>query len=190
WQKNLQPDDLQHQGQHNDIVIPVMGLTGVGKSSFINTLTGREDASVGDDLRSKTQKLQAITMNMPAQFQMMYPKLSSCRIVLVDTPGFEDPNVSEYETLRKIAVWLASCYSNNMTVVAGVIYAHDIQAARFLRAMNLNLELFKEICGQPSLPSVILATTKWDLVDQESATNRENNLVTDYWRELVANGAT
>jgi putative ribosome biogenesis GTPase RsgA len=36
-----------------DVVIAVMGLTGVGKSSFIKNVTGREDITIGHSLISR-----------------------------------------------------------------------------------------------------------------------------------------
>jgi putative ribosome biogenesis GTPase RsgA len=43
----------------NDVVVAVMGLTGVGKSSFVKNVTGREDIKVGHSLDSGTYtKLQ------------------------------------------------------------------------------------------------------------------------------------
>lgn len=36
-----------------DVVIAVMGLTGVGKSSFIKNVTGREDIKIGSSLISR-----------------------------------------------------------------------------------------------------------------------------------------
>jgi len=46
-----------HQDQitmDTDVVIAVMGLTGVGKSSFIKNVTGREDIHIGHGLTSGT----------------------------------------------------------------------------------------------------------------------------------------
>jgi putative ribosome biogenesis GTPase RsgA len=36
----------------NPVVIAVMGVTGVGKSTLIRTITGRDDIVVGHDLTS------------------------------------------------------------------------------------------------------------------------------------------
>jgi ABC-type proline/glycine betaine transport system ATPase subunit len=36
----------------NAIVVAVMGLTGVGKSTFIKTVTGRDDIPIGHSLSS------------------------------------------------------------------------------------------------------------------------------------------
>jgi putative ribosome biogenesis GTPase RsgA len=38
--------------QNADIVIAIMGVTGVGKSTFIASVTGRKDVQVGHDLYS------------------------------------------------------------------------------------------------------------------------------------------
>jgi Fe-S cluster assembly ATPase SufC len=37
------------------LMIAVMGVTGAGKSSFIKTVTGRDDVGVGHGLRSRKQ---------------------------------------------------------------------------------------------------------------------------------------
>ena len=39
-----------------DVIIAVMGATGVGKSTFIKTITGREDIAVGHGLFSGTPR--------------------------------------------------------------------------------------------------------------------------------------
>jgi ABC-type branched-subunit amino acid transport system ATPase component len=41
--------------EDRDIVIAVMGVTGVGKSTFIKTVSGRDDVVIGDSLFSGTQ---------------------------------------------------------------------------------------------------------------------------------------
>jgi putative ribosome biogenesis GTPase RsgA len=40
---------------NNDVVVAVMGVTGVGKSTFIKTITGRDDIAVGHSLISRMQ---------------------------------------------------------------------------------------------------------------------------------------
>ena len=39
-----------------DVIIAIMGVTGVGKSTFIKTITGREDIAVGRGLFSGTPR--------------------------------------------------------------------------------------------------------------------------------------
>jgi len=61
--------------------------------------------SVGDDLDRCTANLQySIIPDIPN-----HPKLKGHRIVVVDTPGFNDENSTEdSEILKRIAAWLAS----------------------------------------------------------------------------------
>jgi hypothetical protein len=92
----------------------VMGLTGAGKSSvsfrcetphpirlrhsqFVNTAAGRTEVVVGDDLKSRTRTVQPI--------RCLHPD-GRRNIVLVDTPGFDDINISDSQILRIIANWL------------------------------------------------------------------------------------
>jgi hypothetical protein len=57
--------------------------------------------AVGHDLRSCTSNLQHA-------FIRDRPHLNGRRIVIVDTPGFDDTYTDDREILRRIAVWLAS----------------------------------------------------------------------------------
>jgi hypothetical protein len=59
---------------------------------------------VGHDLKSCTNILQhAVIPEIPN-----YPLFKDRRIVVVDTPGFDDTYIEDREILRRIAVWLAS----------------------------------------------------------------------------------
>ena len=58
-------------------------------------------------MTSCTQKLQHYIIEIPEDSPHK-DALPNRRLVLVDTPGFDDTNVSDAEILRRIAVWLAS----------------------------------------------------------------------------------
>ena len=47
-------------------------------------------------------------MAVPGKFVTVHASLALRRIVLVDTPGFDDTYADDGEILRRIAVWLAS----------------------------------------------------------------------------------
>jgi hypothetical protein len=101
----------------------VMGPAGVGKSSvgshgwmflltshlvihFYSSSTpswARKRHKVGHDLRSCTATLQPFVDRSPPRRES-----GPRRLVLVDTPGFDDTNEENPEILRRIAVWLAS----------------------------------------------------------------------------------
>ena len=97
-----------------------MGPTGSGKTNvsesviapnvrvknaqFINTLTGNPEKRKASDLSSATQNVTPYTI-----------QYHGLRLVLVDTPSFDDTHRSEMEILRIIADWLTKKY---VTVLA------------------------------------------------------------------------
>ena len=42
--------------------------------------------------------------------------------------------------------------------------------------------MFKKLCGKDALQNVVLVTTMWDEVDQETGKARENELKEKYWQ--------
>jgi hypothetical protein len=58
---------------------------------------------VGHDISSCTSVLQYAIVDNPST-----RKLKGHRVIIVDTPGFDDTYEDDVEILRRIAVWLAS----------------------------------------------------------------------------------
>ncbi|KAF8959523.1 P-loop containing nucleoside triphosphate hydrolase protein [Flammula alnicola] len=180
-------DPILKDGNANDIVIPIMGPTGVGKSSFINTLLGDARVTVGHSLKSCTPHLQPviITTEVPPALRN---QLKGRRLIIVDTPGFDDTFVDDSEILRRISVWLAASYSKKMKL-GGVIYLHDISQTRMLGTTRRNLDMFQKLVGKDALRSIVLGTTKWSLVQPETASKREGELKSAYWKEMIKAGS-
>ncbi|KAG1740794.1 P-loop containing nucleoside triphosphate hydrolase protein [Suillus paluster] len=164
----------------DDIIVPVMGPTGVGKSTFINTAVGEVVTPVGHDLMSCTTKIQYAFCPCPGD--------PSRRLVLVDTPGFDNTFLSDTEILRRIAVWLASSYGVDMKL-AGVLYLYDICQARMLSTSRRNLDMFRRLCGENAEMNVILVTTKWGEVNKDVGERREQQLKSSFWKDMVAYGS-
>lgn len=173
---------LKYKALPDDIIIPVMGPTGVGKSTFINYLAG-DSVRVGHDLKSCTAKLQPVVIT-----SSQHPQLGGQRLVIVDTPGFDDTYVSDSEILSRIASWLATAYSSEMKL-GGVIYLHDISLTRMLGTTRKNLEVFQKLCGDDAFRSVILGTTKWNDVFKEDGDMRIQQLRENYWRDMLDHGS-
>ena len=53
-----------------------------------------------------------------------------------------------------------------------------------------NLSMFEELCGKNTLQKVILTTTMWDEVDQETGKMREGELRSTYWRPMLQRNST
>ncbi|KAF8959510.1 P-loop containing nucleoside triphosphate hydrolase protein [Flammula alnicola] len=183
-------DPILKDGNANDIVIPVMGPTGAGKSSFINALLGEESKTkliVGHSLKSCTPHLQPVIMTDVVSMSR-HDQLKDGRLIIVDTPGFDDTYVDDSEILRRISVWLAASYSQKMKL-GGVIYLHDITQNRMLGMTRRNLDMFQKLVGKDALKSVVIGTTKWSLVQHEIASKREHEFKSTYWAEMIQTGS-
>ncbi|KAK3358737.1 P-loop containing nucleoside triphosphate hydrolase protein, partial [Lasiosphaeria hispida] len=162
-----------------DTVIAVMGLTGVGKSTFISHYSDR--AKVGKTLKSCTTDIGIHPACIDGK--MLY---------LVDTPGFDDKDRTDVDILRETASWLWEAYDAKVKL-AGVVYLHRIQDNRVSGTIAQNIELFQELCGKNGLASVVLATTMWDISpDRATSEARERELVSEdaFWGRLVQHGCT
>ncbi|GMG25749.1 unnamed protein product [Aspergillus oryzae] len=156
----------------DDRVIAVMGITGVGKSTFISHFN--EDALVGDSLMSCIHKAQ----------------IDNQRIYLIDTPGFDDTTRSDTDVLVEIADWLRFSYNSNIKL-AGIIYLHRIKDVRMGGASIRNLLMFKKLCGEKCLSGVVLATTMWSNPPTEKEIKRESQLKSErkFWGEMIGHGS-
>ena len=112
------------------------------------------------------------------------------RVHLIDTPGFNDTDFTDYEILTEIAFWLSEAYTEKC-LLSGIVYLHDIGHTRMTHEGKNNLELFKKLCGPNALSSVVLATTRWDEVPQSIAEQREAELRTteQFWGGMIAHGS-
>ena len=50
--------------------------------------------------------------------------------------------------------------------------------------------MFEELCGKNTLQKVVLTTTMWDDVDQETGETREGKLISTYWQPMVQRNST
>jgi len=72
------------------------------EKKFINYLLGEDRMKVGHATTSCTAHLQPAVLDPSKKF----PSLKNYRVVIVDTPGFDDTFVGDVEILRRIADWL------------------------------------------------------------------------------------
>jgi len=177
-------DGIMKDGRPTDIVIPVMGPTGVGKSTFINTLLGQDCMRVGHEMTSCTSKLEYFVID-PISNQS---RLQGHRVVIVDTPGFDDTYQDDVEILRRVAVWLASSYDDGMKL-GGVIYLQTIAEKRMKGTTLRNLKMFRRLCGEKALSMVVLGTTNWGEVDMAIGEHREEQLRNNFWRDMIGSGS-
>ncbi|KAG6843382.1 hypothetical protein H0H87_005251 [Tephrocybe sp. NHM501043] len=163
-----------------DLVIAIMGASGSGKSTFINKVVGEDVAAVGHGLKSQTMGVKAYPFHNPG-----YPKN---RIMLVDTPGFDDITTKDSDILRRIGAWLVRSYRFDMKI-AGVVYLHQINNNRWQATCQKNREFFERLCGKGAAKKIVLLTTMWDSVTQEDGAVREEELKSFIWSDMVRAGS-
>jgi len=105
-------------------------------------------------------------------------------VVLIDTPGFDDTNVSDAEILERIAAFLAVTYENG-SKLAGIIYIHRISDERFTGISVRNFKMFRKLCGESTLKNVILVTNMWGKVEQSVGEGREWELADIYFKPAI-----
>ncbi|KAG2008109.1 TKL/TKL-ccin protein kinase [Coprinopsis cinerea AmutBmut pab1-1] len=157
-----------------DVIILLMGPSGVGKSTFINLVLG----------------VQAVPVDL-GEFGDINLTRKRRRLILLDTPGFDDSLINDIDILRQISYWLTKCYRSPVTLL-GVIYIHDITVDRFESTAQRNLSLFKELCGMEAFDQVAIITSKWERLvdeDKEIARRRESELQRSWWRDMIQRGA-
>ena len=53
-----------------------------------------------------------------------------------------------------------------------------------------NLRMFEQLCGKNAFNHVILTTTMWGEVDEETGIAREEELKSNYWQSMLERGST
>ncbi|KAG9118299.1 hypothetical protein FRC07_007257, partial [Ceratobasidium sp. 392] len=154
------------------------GGTGVGKSTFVNDATGRNDMPVGHDLHSQTQ---AVAASQPFV-------LDGQNVVLFDTPGFDDTTMSDADTLKRIAEFLETMYRRGMKL-KGLVYLHRITDVRMMGASARTFRLLRSLCGTENLSNVVIVTNMWSDPPTEDELMREAQLKSEFFKTAIDNGA-
>ncbi|KAH6910926.1 hypothetical protein BKA70DRAFT_1099657, partial [Coprinopsis sp. MPI-PUGE-AT-0042] len=164
----------------------VMGSTGSGKSSSVNAILGKPEATVSDGLESSTAEVE----------EYVHFHESGMEVRIVDTPGFNEYRAegtnSDLKILQMIGAFLKKQYDANQKF-SGIIFLHNINAAKVdWHTQRRTMTLFKKLCGTESMKNVVVVTSFWDqLSDQSDGIQREHDLITQdgLLKELHLGGA-
>ncbi|KAG9092436.1 hypothetical protein FRC06_011920 [Ceratobasidium sp. 370] len=160
-------------------LIAVFGATGTGKTTFVNDASGG-DLQIGDDLQACTQDVA-----VSHRFQ-----IDGRDICLIDTPGFDDTELSDTEVLQRISGFLSTAYESGHRLT-GIIYLHRITDGRMGGISRRTFKIFRELCGQKTLGNVLIVTNMWSNPPADIEIKRESQLQTDgrYFQPAVKAGA-
>lgn len=115
--------------------------------------------------------------------------IGQSKVLLIDTPGFDDSERSDVEILTEISKLLASQYKLGVTL-KGIIYLHRITDNKFQGSAAKTLKIFNKLVGEASLKNVFLCTTRWDGVEEYEGVSRENRLRERFWSYMISKGST
>jgi len=74
---------------------------------YINYVLNKDRLQVGHSVNSSTTDICPVVID-PIPAIPGLPQLAGHRLILVDTPGFDDTYVNDVEILKRIAKWLAA----------------------------------------------------------------------------------
>ncbi|KAF9053031.1 hypothetical protein BJ165DRAFT_832410 [Panaeolus papilionaceus] len=185
--------ELNHDGQvafgtlpngeevkSTDVIIALMGPTGSGKTTFLNAATGAAEP-IGTDLSSCTTTIVPINIPLPSD--------PNRHLILVDTPGFDNPQFSDVKVMQMIADWLKETFKQKI-LLSGLLYFHKISDNRLAGTPLANLRIFEEVCGRNAFSNVVLVTTMWNEINEKTGKDREEELRRKFWKKMINNRST
>lgn len=112
------------------------------------------------------------------------------KVHLIDTPGFDDSERTDGETLQELTYWLAAAYERKIQL-SGLVYLHRITDTRLQGSASQGLAIFKKMCGEENYHGIVIATTRWDEIAPEqmaSASKRQQDLRERAWGDIFKGG--
>jgi len=177
------------------ILIAVLGVTGAGKSTFINRATG-SCLPVGHSIVSCMYiiyNVRLFLIRRPGTKDLAYAdtRIDGKLVRLIDTPGFDDTERTDADILEAIAKWLEGTYRQG-TLLTGIILLQPISTNKVFGSEARRTRLFKKICGPNSFSNVVIATTMWSELQnanlgQQRVEERKGSK--DFWGDMVNFGA-
>ncbi|KAF9035119.1 hypothetical protein BJ165DRAFT_652011 [Panaeolus papilionaceus] len=165
------------------VVIVMMGLTGSGKSSFIDSLAINQTLNIAKDC------LDGVTQEVTPYLLGNAISGKGVPIVLVDTPGFSDSRLSEMRIVSMVQNWMLSI---SLTEISAVLYFDRITDLRMSGNRWKTMRIFKALIGWDVASRVMLVTTMWNLLwnDRQvaNANRRLRILERTYWKDFIRKG--
>ncbi|TEB21457.1 hypothetical protein FA13DRAFT_1819511 [Coprinellus micaceus] len=173
---------------NTDVVVLVTGLTGSGRSTFINALlpVSGPKMEVGLSITSCTKSVGCAIVDLRES--------TTCkrdfRLVLVDTPGFDDHATldSSAVVIRNIVEWLNGSLPEG-GCRGGVLYLHDMTKDRFQgTAAELDLCTLDRSLNADISPRLAIVTTKWGRLSDEEGEMRYR-MLENRWSHILSGGS-
>ena len=118
-------------------------------------------------------------------------QLGSTKVVLVDTPGFNDTDLEDEDVYYLLTDWIKETHEQGRKF-SGLLYLHPINKTREKGSDVRSLKIFKRLVGNTNFSNVVIGMTFCDVEDPEVVASREQTLrdSPEFWGDMVAAGAT
>lgn len=149
--------DQRFEVKNRRKIILVIGLTGQGKSSFINFITDKEECEVSDKGSSCTK-----------DYKMVDLYDSSTVYYFVDTPGLDDA-AGDKNNIEEIIK-----FRNTIPRINAIIFCQSLTEPRFCASTNALFNLMKKLYPDPKLFShLLIIRTKSDRSSKHFEENKK-----------------
>ncbi|KAF9031024.1 hypothetical protein BJ165DRAFT_1616594 [Panaeolus papilionaceus] len=137
----------------------IMGPTGAGKSTFIGALAGGSQ-----NLAISSNQLAGFTQHVTAYKLVNVARRYNDRaIYLVDTPGFSDDKISEFEVMEMLGNWLKE---NGSASLYRILFLTPIAVTRLPGSRQRTIKMLKELLGVRTY-TITVVTTMWNTLHSE-----------------------
>ncbi|PPR06521.1 hypothetical protein CVT24_001440 [Panaeolus cyanescens] len=168
----------------NGVKILIMGSTGSGKSSFIEALGGSRLS-----FKISNSGLAGYTQDVAA-YKLENVAIGNIDIYLIDTPGFADSKISEFEIVDKVQQWKNK---NGGLKFSQIFYLTPITRIRLPGSQKDVIRTIKALTGIGTGNKMMVITTMWDTICTPQALQRaESNFIqiqNEVWKDFIQTNA-
>jgi len=150
-----------------------VGISGTGKTTFTNLASG-SNLTVHHDLEPGEAETQYVNVD-----------LNGTCVQLIDTPGLGEE--SSQKEVRNVLEQILRPVQG--PPLAGVIYMHRILDNRMARSAFDIFRSFQSIYDATPIQNVMIVTTMWDTVKEETGQKNEEDLETNFFKPALDRGA-
>ncbi|KAF9040880.1 hypothetical protein BJ165DRAFT_1596288 [Panaeolus papilionaceus] len=156
---NIMPITPEHMKGEIVWLYILMGPTGSGKSSFIESLAPDQQLNISkDSLESVTQEVNCYqVVNLGTQ-----PQHADAKVVLMDTPGFLDPRLSEGRIMRMVTESLNAIRQFSSYTIVRIFYFQPITDIRIGGLKRDAVKILREYVNQYNASDIWVITTMWN----------------------------
>ncbi|KAF9057816.1 hypothetical protein BJ165DRAFT_1423653 [Panaeolus papilionaceus] len=165
-----------------------MGMTGVGKSTLIESLCETRSLGISkNQLESATQGITVYELVNVTVKDIHTIEHDKAPIYLVDTPGFLDHKISEMTIIKSLQEW-----AKPQTHITAIMYLDRITDNRMSGRKRTTLEMFKALTGDGIASRMTVVTTMWDNLWNEQqvlkGSERFQEMEDLHWQDLLSQG--